>query len=104
MPKPSPTTAACSRYFEIWRDSPGYGWVAIAPKASPASSASGGEAHGVRQNTRPATKSIFDRMLGGQWNVNAYSTHLNSIQPKADQGSEFALPQKTKMGPFAKER
>src|SRR5215469_5141783 len=62
MPKPSPTTAACSRYFEIWRDSPGYGWVAIAPKTSPASKANGGEAQGVRQNARPATKSTFDLM------------------------------------------
>ena len=41
----------------------------MAPKTRPATSASGGEAHGVRQNTRPATNNIFDRMndrLDGQ--------------------------------------
>src|SRR5208283_156134 len=66
--KPRPTTADCKRYFEICRDSPGYGWLAMAPKNSPASRASDGVAHRVAQNTRPRTKRIFDlmrRTLGG---------------------------------------
>jgi hypothetical protein len=37
----------------------------MAPKTSPAINASGGEAHGVRQNARPNVNRIFDLMKNG---------------------------------------
>ena len=38
----------------------------MAPKASPTSSAIGGEAHGVRQNSNPAMKRILDFIQDGR--------------------------------------
>jgi hypothetical protein len=60
IPKPRPTTAACSSNLEACRDGAGYGCVAIDPKSRPASRASGGEAQGVRQKIIPQKKSSFE--------------------------------------------
>src|ERR1035438_6025209 len=98
MPNPRPTTAACRRYFDIWRDSPGYGWLAMARKNSPARSASGGEAQGVRQKTRPSTKRIFDLMYEGSAGAKRFLFYSRIT------GASAAVSGGKLNGPNAKER
>ena len=73
MPNPRPTTENCSKMREPARDAAGKGCVKLSPKAMPSTSASGGEAHGVRVNSRSAKKimraGILDARLQNTWAI-----------------------------------
>src|SRR5215469_11221710 len=60
MPKPSPTTDACSKYFESLADSFAKGCVKSKPNASPNASAAGGDRKLLAAASNPKTKTILD--------------------------------------------
>ena len=57
IPKPSPTTASCSKYFEAFEDCLMYGLPAVKPKRSPIKSAMAGLIKGKRQTAMPMKNS-----------------------------------------------
>src|SRR5580765_4302044 len=64
IPKPRPTTEACSRIFDRAADCFAYGWVKIRPKARPMASATGGDTYPLAAHTSPARKRIFEVIKG----------------------------------------
>src|SRR5579863_5918529 len=59
MPKPSPTTEPCSRYFETFFASFPYGCGSVSPKTSPIANASGGDTNPLALASRHNMKIIL---------------------------------------------
>src|SRR5271156_2028 len=59
IPKPSPTTDACSKYFVAVRDSVCQGCVKANPNISPSASAAAGDTSPLAHNANPTRNRIF---------------------------------------------
>src|SRR5271170_291797 len=59
IPKPSPTTDACSKYFVAVRDSVCHGCVKANPNISPSASAAAGDTRPLAHNANPTRNRIF---------------------------------------------